>query len=198
MLSFLLDWFPEEGNPNVMFEIARLIQVTGGHSISGKDIRKIFALLRGEKVGKLQQYFSLLLNSVVAMLNEKGPVAFFDLIGNDSGVSIRSPVQWPLNKGFTFSCWLRVENFPRLGTMRLFIFLTDNGKGSVVHLAKDRLIYECINSKQQCVSLQVNLVRRRWHFLCVTHNSGKAFSGGSLFRCYVDGALVSSEKYMQE
>ncbi|GAB2247807.1 hypothetical protein Droror1_Dr00007689 [Drosera rotundifolia] len=194
MLSFLLDWFPEEDNPNVMFEIARLIQVTGGHSISGKDIRKIFALLRGEKVGKLQQYFSLLLNSVLAMLNEKGPVAFFDLIGNDSGVSIRSPVQWPLNKGFTFSCWLRVENFPRLGTMGLFIFLTDNGKGSVVHLAKDRLIYECINPKQQCVSLQVNLVRRRWHFLCVTHNSGKAFSGGSLFRCYVDGALVSSEK----
>ncbi|KAL9252927.1 BEACH domain-containing protein [Drosera capensis] len=194
MLSFLLDWFPEEDNPNGMFEIAQLIQVTGGHSISGKDIRKIFALLRGEKVGKLQQYFSLLLNSVLAMLNEKGPVAFFDLIGNDSGVSIRSPVQWPLNKGFTFSCWLRVENFPRLGTMGLFIFLTDNGKGSVVHLAKGRLIYECINQKQQCLSLQVNLVRRRWHFLCVTHNSGKAFSGGSLFRCYVDGALVSSEK----
>lgn len=65
-------------------KIAQLIQVIGGHSISGKDIRKIFALLRSEKVGSHQQYSSLLLTSMLAMLNEKGPTAFFDLNGVES------------------------------------------------------------------------------------------------------------------
>ena len=84
MLNFLLDWFVQEGDDSVILKIAQLIQVIGGHSISGKDIRKIFALLRSEKVGTQQQYCSLLLTTVLSMLNEKGPTAFFDLNGNDS------------------------------------------------------------------------------------------------------------------
>lgn len=58
------------------------------------------------------------------------------------GIVVKTPVQWPLNKGFSFSCWFRVENFPRSGTMGLFSFLTDNGRGSLAVLAKDKLIYE--------------------------------------------------------
>lgn len=84
MLNFLLDWFPQEGKDTVVLKIAQLIQVIGGHSISGKDIRKIFALLRSEKVGSHQQYSSLLLTSMLSMLNEKGPTAFFDLNGVES------------------------------------------------------------------------------------------------------------------
>lgn len=57
---------------------------------------------------------------------------------------IKTPVQWPLNKGFSFSCWLRVENFPRSGTMGLFNFLTENGRGCMAALAKDKLLYEVI------------------------------------------------------
>jgi hypothetical protein len=84
MLNFLLDWFSQEDNDSTILKIAQLIQVVGGHSISGKDIRKIFALLRSEKVGMRQQYCSLLLTTVLSMLNEKGPTAFFDFNGNDS------------------------------------------------------------------------------------------------------------------
>ncbi|GAB2294234.1 hypothetical protein Dimus_028451 [Dionaea muscipula] len=194
MLNFLLDWFSQDDNANAVLKIAQLIQVIGGHSISGKDIRKIFAVLRSEKVRNRQQYCSLLMNSILSMLNEKGPSAFFDLSGNESGVVIRSPVQWPVSRGFSFSCWVRVESFPSCETMGLFSFLTENGKGCLAHLAKDKLIYESINQKRQCVSVHVNLVRRRWHFLCLTHSIGRAFSGGSIFKCYVDGALISSEK----
>lgn len=194
MLNFLLDWFSQEDTDSVILKIAQLIQVIGGHSISGKDIRKIFAILRSEKVGSRQQYCSLLLTTVLSMLNEKGPTSFFDLNGNNSGIIIRTPVQWPLNKGFSFSCWLRVENFPRSGTMGLFSFLTENGRGCVAVIAKDKLTYETLNLKRQCVPLHVNLVRKKWHFLCITHSIGRAFSGGSLLRCYVDGDLVSSER----
>lgn len=194
MLDFLLDWFSQEDDDGVIFKLSQLIQVTGGHSISGKDIRKIFALLRSEKIGTQQRYCSLLLTSVLSMLNEKGPTAFFDLNGNDSGIIIKTPVQWPLYKGFSFSCWLRVENFPRSGGMGLFSFLTENGRGCWAVLAKDMLIYESVNQKRQCVSMPVNLVRKKWHFLCITHTIGRAFSGGSLLRCYVDAELVSSER----
>lgn len=84
MLDFLLNWFSQEDNDSVIFQIAQLIQSIGGHSISGKDIRKIFALLRSEKVGMRRQYCSVLLTSLLSMLHEKGPTAFFDLDGIDS------------------------------------------------------------------------------------------------------------------
>ncbi|KAL9450104.1 hypothetical protein AB3S75_011937 [Citrus x aurantiifolia] len=194
MLHFLLDWFSQEDNDSVILQMAQLIQVIGGHSVSGKDIRKIFALLRSEKVGKHQQYCSLLLSSISSMLNVKGPTAFFDLNGSDSGIIIKTPVQWPHNKGFSFSCWLRVENFPKSRTMGLFSFVTENGRGCSAVLAQDKLIYVAVNLKRQCVQLPVNLIRKKWHFLCITHSVGRAFSGGSLLRCYVDGDLVSSER----
>nr|KYP63865.1 Retrovirus-related Pol polyprotein from transposon 297 family [Cajanus cajan] len=90
MLDFLLNWFSQEDNDSVIFQIAQLIQVIGGHSISGKDIRKIFALLRSEKVGTRRQYCSIMLTTLLSMLHEKGPTAFFDLDGIDSWATIFS------------------------------------------------------------------------------------------------------------
>jgi hypothetical protein len=83
-LSFLLDWFSVEERDDVTVKIAQLIQNIGGHSMSGKDIRKIFALLRGDRVGSKQRHSSLLLSSVGYMLKEKGPEAFFEFSGHDS------------------------------------------------------------------------------------------------------------------
>ncbi|KAI3896170.1 hypothetical protein MKX03_000290, partial [Papaver bracteatum] len=194
MLNFLLDWFSQEELEQVILKIAQLIQVIGGHSISGKDIRKVFALLRDEKIGSKQQNCSLLLTSIKSMLNEKGPTAFFDLNGNDSGIVVKTPLQWPLNKGFSFSCWVRVESFPKSGTVGLFSFLTAHGRGCFAVLGKDKLVYESFNQKRQGVSLPLSLVTKKWHFLCITHSIGRAFSGGSQLRVYVDGVLVSSEK----
>ncbi|KAK4483931.1 hypothetical protein RD792_011140 [Penstemon davidsonii] len=136
MLNFLLNWFVQENSETMVREIAQLMQVIGGHSISGKDIRKIFALLRSENTG--HQHSSLLLTSMLAMLNEKGPTAFFDLSGIDSGIRINTPIQWPFNKGFSFTCWLRVESFPQNGAMGLFSFLTENGRGCYAVITKDR------------------------------------------------------------
>lgn len=84
LLSFLLDWFVIEDNDDMISKIAQLIQVIGGHSISGKDIRKIFALLRSDKIRCSQFYSSLLLSTVSFMLKEKGPEAFFEFSGYDS------------------------------------------------------------------------------------------------------------------
>lgn len=84
MLNFLLDWFSVEERDDITSKIAQLIQTVGGHSISGKDIRKIFAFLRSEKIDSKQNHRSLLLRSVGYMLKEKGPEAFFEFTGSDS------------------------------------------------------------------------------------------------------------------
>lgn len=193
-LSFLLDWFSVEERDDTVIKIAELIQIIGGHSICGKDIRKMFALLRGDKISVKQKHSSLLLTSLSHMLKEKGPEAFFEFSGHDSGIEIKSPVQWPYNKGLSFCCWLRVENFPENGMMGLFSFFTENGKGCLAMLGENTLIYESVSQKHQCVLLPLSLPTKQWKFLSVTHTIGRAFSGGSQLRCYVDGDLVSTEK----
>ena len=84
MLSLLLDWFLCEDDDGMITMIAQLIQVTGGHSVTGKDLRKFFALLRNEKIQSKRNYYALLLTCLEAMLREKGPTAFFEFNGFDS------------------------------------------------------------------------------------------------------------------
>lgn len=84
ILSFLLDWFAVEENDSTFAKISRLIQIVGGHSISGKDIRKIFTLLRRERIGSTEKHSSMLLTSMCSMLKEKGPEAFFEFNGCNS------------------------------------------------------------------------------------------------------------------
>uniref|UniRef100_J3L9U4 BEACH domain-containing protein n=2 Tax=Oryza brachyantha TaxID=4533 RepID=J3L9U4_ORYBR len=193
-LSFLLDWFSVEQTDDTVVKIVELIQIIGGHSICGKDIRKIFALLRDEKIGVKQKHNSLLLTSLSHMLKEKGPEAFFEFSGHDSGIEIKSPAQWPYNRGLSFCCWLRVESFPENSMMGLFSFFTENGKGCLAMLGKDTLIYESISQKHQCVLLPLSLPTKQWIFLSVTHTVGRAFSAGSQLRCYVDGGQISNQK----
>ncbi len=84
LLSYLLDWFSVEERDDTVGQIADLIQIIGAHSISGKDIRKIFALLRCGKIVAKKKHSSLLLTCLSHMLKEKGPEAFFEFDGHDS------------------------------------------------------------------------------------------------------------------
>lgn len=107
--------------------------------------------------------------------------------------------------------------------MGIFNFMSKNGKGCFAAIGKDGLSYvvrqityflrifsffklltplliqfclffQSLNLKRQCVNVHANLVCKKWHFICVSHSIGRAFWGGSLLRCYVDGDLVSSER----
>ncbi|KAG0476313.1 hypothetical protein HPP92_013154 [Vanilla planifolia] len=80
LLTVLLDWFAIVEDEKLITKLAQLIQVIGGHSISGKDIRKIFALLRCESIGSKNNNSSLLLASLQYMLMEKGPEAFLNSV----------------------------------------------------------------------------------------------------------------------
>lgn len=84
LLSLLLDWFGSEYNGNIIAKLAILIETLGRHSISGKDMRRIFSLLRSAKTGSKPMHRKILLKVVQGILREEGPAAFFDLSGKDS------------------------------------------------------------------------------------------------------------------
>lgn len=195
LLSLLLDWFGMEDNETVISRIGRLMQLIGGHSITGKDMRKVFALLRSTKDGARPRDNNLLLNTVQGMLKEEGPSVFFELNGRDSGIMLTTPMQWPCSRGFTFSCWARIESFPENNEMmNLFSFFTESGKGCRALVDEERLIVETMTTKRQAVSLRSKLSSKQWYFLCISHSTGRTFSGGNILRCYVDAVLVGSEK----
>ena len=84
LLSLLLDWFAQEPKESLNLKIGNLMQMIGGHSISGKDMRCIFALLRSSKDGFRPRHGTLLLRIFQGMLKEQGPAVFFDLSGRDA------------------------------------------------------------------------------------------------------------------
>lgn len=84
LLSLLLEWFAKEPEVALIVKLGHLMKMIGGHSISGKDMRSIFALLRSSKDGLRPRHGTLLLRIFQGMLKEQGPAVFFDLSGRDS------------------------------------------------------------------------------------------------------------------
>lgn len=84
LLSLLLQWFAKEPEVALIVKLGHLMKMIGGHSISGKDMRSIFALLRSSKDGLRPRHGTLLLRIFQGMLKEQGPAVFFDLSGRDS------------------------------------------------------------------------------------------------------------------
>ncbi|CAK9237200.1 unnamed protein product [Sphagnum troendelagicum] len=195
LLSVLLDWFALEQTELLLMKMAQLIQMIGGHSISGKDMRRIFALLRSMKDGSRPHHGTLLLQSLQGMLREQGPAVFFELSGHDSGIAVRMRSRRPSNRGYSFCCWARVENFPLLssrgaeeGRMSLYSFSSESGKGCTLLLCNDQLIVESVSNKHHTVSLPVRLHLKHWYFICITH------SGRNSLKVFLDGELVAIEK----
>ncbi len=195
LLSVLLDWFALEQTELLLMKMAQLIQMIGGHSISGKDMRRIFALLRSMKDGSRPHHGTLLLQSLQGMLKEQGPAVFFELSGHDSGIAVRMRSRRPSNRGYSFCCWARVENFPLLssrgaeeGRMSLYSFSSESGKGCTLLLCNDQLVVESVSNKHHTVSLPVRLHLKHWYFICITH------SGRNSLKVFLDGELVAIEK----
>ncbi|KAL3684694.1 hypothetical protein R1sor_002716 [Riccia sorocarpa] len=243
LLSFLLDWFAVAQSDLLVIKLAQLVQMIGGHSVSGKDMRRIFSLLRSTNDQPKPQHGNILLKVLQGMLKEEGPAVFFEMSGRDSvnfspvvkfsfsgslnflssvtesltflnylkkeemlsyvqGIVVTTPLRWPSNRGFSFSCWIRVQSYPPHkdesvddSLVGLFSFLSENGKGCTALLHEDHLIFECTSNKRQTISVGLKLHQRRWHFLCITHSTGRALTGGNTLNVFLDGAQVASEKF---
>ncbi|KAJ7525246.1 hypothetical protein O6H91_17G043300 [Diphasiastrum complanatum] len=199
LLSLLLDWFFEAQDPGLVVKLADLIRLLGSHSICGTEMRKIFFLLCNIKNGSKLESGKLLLNTFKRMLTNEGPAVFFELNGRNSGIVVTTPLRFP-NRGFTFTCWARVEGFSSdyrirgSAKMSLFSFLTQSGKGYMTSIGEDELVFESITHKRQCATVGIKLKPKQWHFLCIAHASGHSLSSASDLSVFVDGYLAGSEK----
>jgi hypothetical protein len=88
------------------------------------------------------EYFIYHRNVCVQSHTKFNAVTFCHFLFPLQGIEIKSPFQWPYNRGLSFSCWLRVENFPENGMMGLFSFCTEDGRGCSAMLSKSALVYE--------------------------------------------------------
>jgi hypothetical protein len=84
LLTVLLDWFAMEHKECLVVKLAQIMQIIGGHSTSGKEMRIIVSLLRSTKDGFRPRHGILLLQILRGMLKEQSPAVFFELSGKDS------------------------------------------------------------------------------------------------------------------
>ncbi|KAH7332120.1 hypothetical protein KP509_20G069100 [Ceratopteris richardii] len=200
LLNCLLDWFDSGISANLTTKVVALMEILGRHSVSGKDMRKIFQLLRNiNQTSKLASR-KILLDVIHGMLKEEGPSVFFEMNGNDSGIMLTTPWRFPGAKGITFSCWIRVEAFPPIkegdseSYMGLFTFLTESGKGYNMMIGSEHLKLQVLGQKAETACLNATLQPKRWYHLSISHSVGRALTGGSVLKVYIDGTLVITEK----
>ncbi|GBG71675.1 hypothetical protein CBR_g9089 [Chara braunii] len=207
LVGILLEWFPSIEDDILLDKVAILVRMSGGHSVSGKDMRVVFGLLRSTREGCRPRHATALLRTLQSMVAGEGPAVFYEFSGRESGISLSSPLRWPVSKGYTFCCWLRVEHFLRKdhagsvydGAMGLFSFTIDRGKGSDHMKGCTALIFESglsvqtHGSKAQTVRMDFQFRPKRWYFVVVAHSVSRLV-GGSNIKFYVDGNLVTSEK----
>ncbi|MCO5595749.1 hypothetical protein L7F22_049797 [Adiantum nelumboides] len=200
LFTFLLDWFDSGINNNLTPKLAHLIEAIGRHSVSGKDMRKIFTFLRNSNQASKLASRKILLDIVQGMLKEDGPAVFFEMSGKDSGIMITTPLRLSSLKGFTFSCWMRIESFPSMegaakeSLMGLFTFLTESGKGFNAMIGRKCLVVQVLGQREQLARLNVDIQPKQWCHLCITHSVGRALTGGNVLKVYIDGSLAASDK----
>eukprot|EP00271_Cylindrocystis_brebissonii_P011984 TRINITY_DN3000_c2_g1_i1.p1 TRINITY_DN3000_c2_g1~~TRINITY_DN3000_c2_g1_i1.p1 ORF type:complete len:2905 (-),score=592.76 TRINITY_DN3000_c2_g1_i1:326-8950(-) len=215
LMGLLLQWLAEmEGLAALEVSVSRLVQIVGSYSMSGKDLRTVFSLLRSTKEGYRPRHEQQLLRTLQAMVKEDGPPVFFELNGVDSGLEMTAPMRFPANRGFTFSCWVRVEGFPSssssssatgsaapppspvgfAGAMGLFSFFTDFDKGYMALIQETGIVIYMSHAKEHVIRVAFPFHTKRWHFLAITQNVGQLLSGASQVKVYVDGKLIDTVK----
>eukprot|EP00850_Spirogloea_muscicola_P005743 SM000026S08992 [mRNA] locus=s26:1003027:1021649:+ [translate_table: standard] len=206
LLTLLLHWFFHETDPDLWHHLASLVQLIGSYSLNGKDMRFIFNLLKTDAHGHRPKHGAVLLGTLQEMLKGEGPAVFFECNGLDSGIEVKSPIKWPNNHGYSFTCWLRIEAYPSVtqeqiqplsssASMGLFLFQSEEKKGCTVLIGGHGLfVHSSSSSKIQCCTLPFNFELKTWYFVSCTHSMGRAMTSSSTFKLYVGGKFVASEK----
>eukprot|EP00850_Spirogloea_muscicola_P002934 SM000011S19112 [mRNA] locus=s11:883394:901254:- [translate_table: standard] len=206
LLTLLLHWFSHEKDPDLWHHLASLVQLIGGYSLNGKDMRFIFNLLKTDAHGHRPKHGAVLLRTLQEMVKGEGPAVFFECSGLDSGIKVKAPVKWPSSHGYSFTCWLRIEAYPSVSqeqtqllsssaSMGLFTFQSEEKKGCTILIGGHGLVvHSTSSSKIQCCTLPFNFQLKTWYFISCTHSMGRAMTSSSTFKLYVGGKFVASEK----
>eukprot|EP00761_Pharyngomonas_kirbyi_P000202 gb/GECH01000202.1/.p1 GENE.gb/GECH01000202.1/~~gb/GECH01000202.1/.p1 ORF type:complete len:3078 (+),score=643.06 gb/GECH01000202.1/:1-9234(+) len=191
--------FSNEAINSLMF----LLEILGKHSITVKELKDLFHLLKrqtSDVTNVKSSRLPMLIKTLQKMTQKEGAEAFLHMDGVRSGITLPTQEKWPSNRGYSICMWFRVESFqdPRdpEGSSdyqpRLLSFLNDDGKG-IEYIFTNHLlsvVYHVGGNKKISQVLH-NFDERKWYFIAIVHNCAKSLSfARSEIRLYVNYKLA--------
>lgn len=175
-----------------------LLEILGKHSITVKELKDLFLLLKRQTsdVNNVKSSsLPMLIKTLQKMTQKEGAEAFLHLDGIRSGVTLPTLEKWPSHRGYSISMWFRVESFqdPRHpeGSSdyqpRLLSLLNSEGKG-IEYLFSNQLLQVVLHlGGKQHTQVLHTFDEQKWYFVTIVHNCAKSLSfSRSEIRLYVN------------
>ncbi|XP_072547621.1 neurobeachin isoform X1 [Salminus brasiliensis] len=172
-----------------------MLGVLASYSITVKELKLLFSMLRGE--GGLWPRHAVKLLAVLNQMPQRhGPDAFFNFPGRSAAAIALPPIaKWPYQNGFSLNTWFRMDPLNNINVDKdkpyLYCFRTSKGVGYSAHFVGNCLIVTSLKSKgkgfQHCV--KYDFQPRKWYMISIVHIYNRWRN--SEIRCYVNGQLVS-------
>ncbi|NXE21506.1 NBEA protein, partial [Ardeotis kori] len=172
-----------------------MLGVLASYSITVKELKLLFSMLRGEN-GIWPRHAVKLLSVLNQMPQRHGPDTFFNFPGCSAAAIALPPIaKWPYQNGFTLNTWFRMDPLNNINVDKdkpyLYCFRTSKGVGYSAHFVGNCLIVTSLKSKgkgfQHCV--KYDFQPRKWYMISIVHIYNRWRN--SEIRCYVNGQLVS-------
>ncbi|KAJ8266693.1 hypothetical protein GJAV_G00133560 [Gymnothorax javanicus] len=172
-----------------------MLGVMASYSITVKELKLLFSMLRGEN-GVWPRHAIKLLSVLNQMPQRHGPDTFFNFPGRSAAAIALPPIaKWPYQNGFTLNTWFRMDPLNNINVDKdkpyLYCFRTSKGIGYSAHFVGNCLIVTSLKSKgkgfQHCV--KYDFQPRKWYMISIVHIYNRWRN--SEIRCYVNGQLVS-------
>uniref|UniRef100_A0A671NRY6 Neurobeachin n=1 Tax=Sinocyclocheilus anshuiensis TaxID=1608454 RepID=A0A671NRY6_9TELE len=172
-----------------------MLGVLASYSITVKELKLLFSMLRGEG-GLWPRHAIKLLSVLTQMAQRHGPDTFFNFPGRSAAAIALPPIaKWPYQNGFTLNTWFRMDPLNNINVDKdkpyLYCFRTSKGIGYSAHFVGNCLIVTSLKSKgkgfQHCV--KYDFQPRKWYMISIVHIYNRWRN--SEIRCYVNGQLVS-------
>uniref|UniRef100_A0A8C6LS96 Neurobeachin n=1 Tax=Nothobranchius furzeri TaxID=105023 RepID=A0A8C6LS96_NOTFU len=172
-----------------------MLGVLASYSITVKELKLLFSMLRGEN-GIWPRHAIKLLSVLNQMPQRHGPDTFFNFPGRSAAAIALPPIaKWPYQNGFTINTWFRQDPLNNINVDKdkpyLYCFRTSKGIGYSAHFVGNCLIVTSLKSKgkgfQHCV--KYDFQPRKWYMISIVHIYNRWRN--SEIRCYVNGQLVS-------
>ncbi|KAM3874724.1 neurobeachin-like [Diretmus argenteus] len=136
-----------------------MLGVLASYSITVKELKLLFSMLRGE-AGLWPKHAVKLLSVLNQMPQRHGPDTFFNFPGRSAAAIALPPIaKWPYQNGFTLNTWFRMDPLNNINVDKdkpyLYCFRTSKGIGYSAHFVGNCLIVTSLKSKgkgfQHCV-----------------------------------------------
>lgn len=195
-LVFVLLRQVSELDPEIAAKVVSLLEILGTFSITVRELKRLFALLKAE--GNSRSLLSpLLLKALqfMAFSRSEGPDMFFNFDGRTAGMALPETLRWPSKGGMTFCVWLRIESYddpdgkPNYQP-RLWSFITESGSGIELLFASKCLVLQVITPTERRPVPFSDFVFRegKWYSLALTmSNAARLSFSQSEVRLFVDG-----------